>query len=111
MTPCKAAHGQLLRYYNEELLYMRESAGEFAQMHPKIARRLGMQGQEVADPYVERLIESFSFMSARMRIKLDAEFPRECLVGVLVRVLKNGFVGEQEAFAAIVRNVRPCHFL
>lgn len=69
-------HPQLLRYYNEELLYMRESAGEFAQMHPKIARRLGMQGQEVADPYVERLIESFSFMSARMRIKLDAEFPR-----------------------------------
>ena len=69
-------HPQLLRYYNEELFYMRESAGEFAQMHPKIARRLGMQGQEVADPYVERLIESFSFMSARMRIKLDAEFPR-----------------------------------
>lgn len=69
-------HPQLLRYYNEELLYMRESAGEFAHMHPKIARRLGMQGQEVADPYVERLIESFSFMSARMRIKLDAEFPR-----------------------------------
>lgn len=69
-------HPQLLRYYNEELLYMRESADEFAQMHPKVARRLGMQGQEVADPYVERLIDAFSFMSARMRIKLDAEFPR-----------------------------------
>jgi type VI secretion system protein ImpG len=69
-------HPQLLRYYNEELLYMRESAGDFAKLHPKIARRLGLQGEEVADPYVERLIESFSFMSARMRIKLDAEFPR-----------------------------------
>lgn len=55
---------------------MRESAGEFAALHPKIARRLGMQGIEVADPYVERLIEAFCFMSARMRIKLDAEFPR-----------------------------------
>ncbi|HEV6968738.1 type VI secretion system baseplate subunit TssF [Roseateles sp.] len=69
-------HPQLLRYYNEELVYMRESAGDFARLHPKIARRLGMQGHEVADPYVERLIEAFSFMSARMRIKLDAEFPR-----------------------------------
>ncbi|MBT0571857.1 type VI secretion system baseplate subunit TssF [Curvibacter sp. CHRR-16] len=67
---------QLLNYYNQELTYMREAAGEFAQMHPKIARRLGMHGVEVHDPYVERLIESFCFMSARMRTKLDAEFPR-----------------------------------
>jgi len=69
-------HPHLLRYFNEELLYMREATGDFAQMHPKIARRLGLQGQDIADPYVERLIESFSYMSARMRIKLDAEFPR-----------------------------------
>jgi len=67
---------QLLDYYNKELIYMREMAGEFAAAHPKIARRLGMHGVEVKDPYVERLIESFSFMSARMQIKLDAEFPR-----------------------------------
>ena len=66
----------LLDYYNQELVYMRELAGEFAELHPKIARRLGMHGIEVADPYVERLIEAFCFMSARMRIKLDAEFPR-----------------------------------
>lgn len=67
---------RLLDYYNQELIYMREMAGEFAQFHPKIARRLGMQAGEVADPYVERIIESFCFMSARMQIKLDAEFPR-----------------------------------
>lgn len=67
---------QLLDYYNKELVYMREMAGEFAASHPKIARRLGMHGIEVADPYVERLVEAFSFMSARMQIKLDAEFPR-----------------------------------
>lgn len=35
-----------------------------------------MHGIEVADPYVERLIEAFCFMSARTQIKLDAEFPR-----------------------------------
>ncbi len=67
---------RLLDYYNQELIYMRELAGEFAQAHPKIARRLGMQAGEVADPYVERLIESFCFMAARVQIKLDAEFPR-----------------------------------
>lgn len=67
---------RMLEAYNHELGYMREAAAEFAAAHPKIAHRLGMQGIEVADPYVERLIEAFSFLSARMRIKLDAEFPR-----------------------------------
>lgn len=54
---------------------MHEMASEFAQKHPKVARRLGMHGIEVADPFVERLIESFSFIAARMQLKLDAEFP------------------------------------
>jgi type VI secretion system protein ImpG len=67
---------QFLEYYNRELTYMREMSGEFAAQHPKIARRLGMQGIEVADPYVERLIEAFCFLSARTQLKLDAEFPR-----------------------------------
>jgi len=67
---------QLLDYFNRELAYLREAGSEFAAAHPKIARRLGMHGTEVDDPYVERLIESFGFMSARVQIKLDAEFPR-----------------------------------
>ncbi|WP_202302752.1 type VI secretion system baseplate subunit TssF [Dryocola clanedunensis] len=66
---------QFLDYYNKELTFMREMASEFADQHPKIARRLGINGIEVADPYVERLIEAFCFMSARTQIKLDAEFP------------------------------------
>lgn len=69
-------HPKLLDYYNRELVYMREMSGEFAREHPKVAKRLGMHGIEVADPYVERLIEAFCMMSARMQIKLDAEFPR-----------------------------------
>ena len=67
---------RLLDYYNRELIYMRDAAGEFAAAHPKVARRLGMRADEIEDPYVERLIESFSFMSARLQLKLDAEFPR-----------------------------------
>lgn len=61
--------------YNKELTFMREMAEEFANKHPKIAGRLGMRGIEVSDPFVERLIESFCFMSARTQLKLDAEFP------------------------------------
>ncbi len=67
---------RLLRYYNRELQHIRETAGEFAKEFPKIAGRLGMDGMECADPYVERLLEGFAFLAARVQLKLDAEFPR-----------------------------------
>ncbi|MGS0742975.1 type VI secretion system baseplate subunit TssF [Glaciimonas sp. GG7] len=69
-------HPKFLEYYSRELTYMREMSAEFSAQHPKIASRLGMQGIAIADPYVERLIESFCFLSARIQLKLDAEFPR-----------------------------------
>ncbi len=67
---------RLLDYYNRELQYIREMGGEFARQFPKIAGRLGLDGFECADPYVERLLEGFAFMSARVQLKVDAEFPR-----------------------------------
>jgi Type VI secretion system, TssF len=70
---------RLLRYYNLELQHLREMGAEFAQQFPKIAARLGMNGLEVADPYVERLIEGVAFLAARVQLKLDAEFPRDHL--------------------------------
>jgi type VI secretion system protein ImpG len=67
---------RLLKYYNQELQYMREMGGEFAKAYPKIAGRLSLDEFECADPYVERLLEGFSFLAARIQLKLDEEFPR-----------------------------------
>ncbi len=67
---------RLLRHYNLELQHLREMGAEFAQEFPKIASRLGMTGLEVADPYVERLLEGVAFLAARVQLKLDAQFPR-----------------------------------
>jgi type VI secretion system protein ImpG len=67
---------RLLRYYNQELQHLREVGAEFAREFPKIAARLGMEGIEVTDPYVERLLEGTAFLAARVQLKLDAEFPR-----------------------------------
>ncbi|MBI3380509.1 MAG: type VI secretion system baseplate subunit TssF [Aquabacterium sp.] len=66
----------LLKLYNQELAHLREVGAEFAREFPKIASRLTMDGLEVADPYVERLLEGFAFMAARTQLKLDAEYPR-----------------------------------
>jgi len=67
---------KLLDYYNRELAYLREMGAEFAQRYPKVAGRLGMRGIEVADPYTERLMEGFAFLTSRVQLKMDAEFPR-----------------------------------
>lgn len=66
---------RLLRYYNRELQHVREMGGEFAREYPKIAGRLGLEGFECADPYVERLLEGFAFLAARVQLKLDAQQP------------------------------------
>ena len=62
---------RLLQYYSRELQHVREMCGEFAQEYPKIAGRLGLEGFECADPYVERLLEGFAYMSARVKLKVD----------------------------------------
>ncbi|MET0388968.1 MAG: type VI secretion system baseplate subunit TssF [Polyangiales bacterium] len=67
---------RLLEYYERELRYARELGGEFAREFPKIAGRLGIENLSCADPYVERLLEGFALLAARVQLKLDAEFPR-----------------------------------
>ncbi len=75
----QAMDERLLELYNLELKHLRETAREFAQDFPKIAGRLDLDrdGKEACkDPYVERLLEGFAFLAARVHLKLDAEFPR-----------------------------------
>ncbi len=66
---------RLLKYMEDELVYIREMGAEFAQSHPKIASRLGIEGVECLDPYVERLLEGFAFLSARVHLELEQQFP------------------------------------
>ena len=55
---------RLLKHYEGELTFLRDMGAEFAESYPKIAARLGMDGVEVQDPYVERLLEGVAFLSA-----------------------------------------------
>lgn len=69
---------RFLEFYSQELQYIREMGQEFAQRYPKIAGRLGLSTTEVEDPYVERLLEGFAFLTGRVQYKLDQEFPAFC---------------------------------
>ena len=39
---------------------------EFAQKYPKIAQRLSLNQEQIDDPHIERLIQAFSLIAARI---------------------------------------------
>jgi len=65
----------LLLYYERELDYLRKSAAQFAEKHPKVASRLVLEPTKCEDPHVERLLEAFAFLTARVHLKMEDEFP------------------------------------
>jgi len=76
---------ELLNYYERELTFLRQMGAEFADKYPKIARRLLLEPTQCEDPHVERMIEAFAFLAARVHLKIDDEFPEitEALLGVI----------------------------
>lgn len=59
-------------YFREELAYLREQGKVFSQTYPQLSRFLQSRSY---DPDVERLLEGFAFLTARLRAKVDDEFP------------------------------------
>jgi len=66
---------ELLLYYERELDYLRKSSAQFAEKYPKVASRLALEPTKCEDPHVERLLESFAFLAARIHLKMEDEFP------------------------------------
>src|SRR5690606_13530105 len=54
---------------------LRRHGREFAERYPKIAGRLLLSADGSQDPHVERLIESFALLSARVSKKLEDDYP------------------------------------
>jgi type VI secretion system protein ImpG len=76
---------ELLPYYERELGFLRRYSREFAEKYPKIAGDLLMAGEVCEDPHIERMIQSFALMSARISKRLEDDFPEftEALLEVL----------------------------
>jgi type VI secretion system protein ImpG len=76
---------ELLDYYQRELSYLRHEGAAFATRYPRVAARLDFSDAESPDPHVERLLESFAFLTGRIQRTLDAGFPQipAAFLGVL----------------------------
>jgi type VI secretion system protein ImpG len=80
-----ASQDELLRAYQRELLYLRQEGARFAARYPKVASRLQLSVEDAVDPHVERLLESFAFLTGRIQHALDSELPEltTSLLGLL----------------------------
>jgi type VI secretion system protein ImpG len=66
---------ELLPHCLGELAYLRGAGAAFAQRYPQVAGRLALDATGSADPHVERLIESFAFLTARLQRLHEAQSP------------------------------------
>ena len=67
---------ELLPYYERELGFLRRYSREFSERYPKIAGRLLIAGEVCEDPHIERMIESFALLNARVSKRLDDDYPQ-----------------------------------
>ncbi len=66
---------EFLTYYNNELDFLREMGDQFAKANPQVAALLAMEAGRSGDPHVERLMQAFALLAARVRKKLDDQYP------------------------------------
>ncbi len=95
----------LLEYYSRELTYLRKAGSEFAKRYPQVASRLEIGAGQSADPQVERLIESFAFLTARIQHDIENEFPQ--ITAALLSVLYPQFLNPIPSMATAQFIVDP----
>jgi type VI secretion system protein ImpG len=76
---------ELLLYYERELRFIRKLATGFAEKYPEVAGRLLLEPTKCEDPHVERLIEAFAMLTARVHQRLDSDLSEisDALLGIL----------------------------
>jgi type VI secretion system protein ImpG len=96
---------ELYRYYERELVFIRQLAQEFAKQYPAAANRLLLEQNRSTDPHVERLIEAFALLTARVHHKLDDEFPE--LTDALLSVLYPHYMAPIPSMAIVQFQLDP----
>lgn len=66
---------RFLELYERELGYLRQMGDEFSKKYPAVAGRLLLEADRCGDPHVERLLEAFSFLAARIHLRLEDDLP------------------------------------
>jgi type VI secretion system protein ImpG len=81
---------ELLEYYERELSYLRQMGGEFARKYPQVAGRLLLDPDHCEDPHVNRLLEGFALLAARVHRRIDDDFPE--ISESLIKIIHPGYL-------------------
>ena len=96
---------ELYEYYERELEYLRRSGADFAQRYPRVAARLALEPSKCDDPHVERLLEGFAFLAARVHLRLDDDYPELC--EALLNVVQPQFVRPIPSLTVVAFELDP----
>jgi len=96
---------ELLLYYERELTFLRQMGAQFAEKYPKIASRLNLEPDKCEDPHIERLLEAFAFLAARVHLKIDDEFPE--VTEALLSIVYPHFIRPVPSMTVVEFQVRP----
>jgi type VI secretion system protein ImpG len=96
---------ELLEYYERELRYLHGMGAEFADKYPGIASRLDLGKDGSEDPHVERMLEAFAFLAARVHLRIDDDFPE--ITESLLEVLYPHYVQPIPAMSVVEFHVDP----
>ncbi len=94
-----------IQYFDEEMRYLATAGKDFSSKFPEQAGYLNLTSSEDRDPYVERLMESFAFLTARIRQKLDDDLPE--VTEPLLELAAPGFLSPQPSQAILQFGCRP----
>ena len=83
-------HEELLEYYERELNYLHQMGGEFARKYPRVAGHLLLDEDRCDDPHVNRLLEGFALLAARVHRRIDDDFPEIC--EALLKIVHPGYL-------------------
>ena len=79
-----SALSELKEYYEDELNHLKHLAAAFSRKYEGAAEHLKIEGSVIGDPHVNRLLEGFAFLAARIHKRLDDDFPEltDALLGI-----------------------------
>lgn len=101
----KGVREDFLGYYDRELSYLRHLGAEFGRKHPNNASRLKLEPDHCDDPHVERLLQAFAFVAARIHLRMDDEFPE--ITAALLDELYPCFLRPVPSFSLVELQIDP----
>lgn len=92
-------------FFQQEMRYLRQSVEAFSRTYPEVAAELKLSAGRSNDPHVEQLLQSFAFMTGRLRSDLTQQ--RDQIPNQLLHSLYPNLMRSLPCMTVMQANVEP----